>query len=100
MDLQNWKLIFGLAASVIGGVWTVFVYFDKKRSAAPANPPPDAPRVNGSWLPLAGVFLVFVGVILVGWSLLLGPQTMNVTAKCGTAVGGGGITNSNISNDC
>ena len=74
MDLDFWLAIFGVAATLAGGAWSVIVYLDKRaredaRAAAPrrrdratSGTPPAQP------FPAAAVAVLLLGLVLVGAS--------------------------------
>lgn len=63
---ENWQALAGIAATVIGGLWTIFVYVEKRgRSAAS---PPDQ-RDSAGTLSWAGVFLACGGLALAGFAI-------------------------------
>ena len=79
-----WLAMFGVAATIVGGVWSAFVYFDKRAARpAPSKPRPKARsvaseggvstagnlRVGGnlavSQLPRVAVVVMLAGIALI-----------------------------------
>lgn len=93
-SLEDWKLLVGLVATVAGGLWTAFVYFDKKRSARAEAPGQPADTRSGSGLPAGATLILLAGLALVGWSVFLGRDgsrvdaRIDVDAENGVAAGG------------
>ena len=76
--VEFWKPLAGLAAMVVGGLWTVFVYFDRRRlaqnspetenraaEAMHASGAPTAATTGGLTLPL---MVVLGGAALLVWA--------------------------------
>jgi hypothetical protein len=95
MDLEIVKLAAGLATAAIGGVWAVFVYFDKRRAGeqeakggnSVASGAPSRPAVA---VPGGAVLVVLAGLSLCAWALA-GAQrpdrSVTMTTDCGVAGG-------------
>ncbi len=119
-SLENWKLLLGMIATVVGALWSAFVYFDRKRLPAKADERPEAGpqigarqgiaaggnvsarRVTISALPPGAVVVLLAGLALVGWSVLAAGDRASGEATaglCGTAVVGS-ITASSIEKNC
>jgi hypothetical protein len=82
---ENWTVLFGIAATVVGGVWTVFVYFHKRnergsdksnnrsiRSAGGIASGRDTVihgNVSFKELPKGAVGLAVLGLIILAWAI-------------------------------
>jgi hypothetical protein len=105
-SLEDWKLLVGLVATVVGGLWTLFVYFDKKRSAAvdPAKEAAGTGTPTGAGLSPGAVSVLLAGLVLIGWAIFVGGDRSRIETRieagdCGTAVGGS-IVGSTFEKNC
>jgi len=111
-DVDSWLAIFGVMATIVGGLWSAFVYFDKRASKeVPSKPRPTARsvtseggvstagnlRVGGnlsvSQLPKGAVVVLLAGIALIAVAMLNIGDRISATRS---VVTGGGISDSKI----
>jgi hypothetical protein len=112
-DLDLWLALFGVVATIVGGLWAVFVYFDARKSKQVSRKPAPTTRsvasdrgvstagnlsVGGDLsvgqLPKGAVLVLLAGMALIAVAVLNIGDRISATRS---VLSGGDITGSQIS---
>lgn len=80
----NWEALAGLAATIVGGAWTVFVFFATQAEPADRKPRSRVGRELSS--PWNGVLLCVIGAGVLWWQLIASWGSYEQARVCGNQV--------------